>query len=144
MPDREPLLDRVRRQLAGEEAPPVTRPGDPPLVTRCNWCSPDGTPDAAHHPGGQVEHVTGDPLLVAGQPGLVTRPHDWPGGPDDPPPITDPAGMRALLERALSPTTTTIHRVDAVSLLMRALGVLVYDLAGQVGRDVPDEHPVDG
>ena len=80
MPDREPLLDRVRRQLAGEEAPPVTRPGDPPLVTRCNWCSPDGTPDAAHHPGGQVEHVTGDPLLVAGQPGLVTRPHDWTKG----------------------------------------------------------------
>jgi len=27
MPDREPLLDRVRRQLAGEEAPPVTRAG---------------------------------------------------------------------------------------------------------------------
>jgi hypothetical protein len=112
MPDRDPLLDRVRRQLAGEEAPPVTRPGDQ--------------------------------RLVAGQPGLVTRPYDWPGGPDDPPPITDPAGMRALLERALSPTTTTIHRVDAVTLLMRALGVLVYDLAGQVGRDVPDEHPVDG
>ena len=48
MPGREPLLDRVRRQLAGEEAPPVTRAGGPPLV--------------------------------AGRPGLVTRPHDWTKG----------------------------------------------------------------
>ena len=37
MPDKEPLLDRIartRRQLRGEEAPPVTRAGDPPLITR--------------------------------------------------------------------------------------------------------------
>jgi Zn ribbon nucleic-acid-binding protein len=51
MPDKQPLVDRVRaeyerrrleRQLRGEEAPPVTRPGDPPLITRPHDWPVDG------------------------------------------------------------------------------------------------------
>jgi hypothetical protein len=71
MPDREPLVDRVRaeyerrrqeredrtrRQLAGEEAPPVTRPGDPPLVTRPHdWPGDEQPPVMVCRSVGQVE-----------------------------------------------------------------------------------------